>query len=81
LATIFHPLKIFLKTMNIKNWTVSEVLNWLGSLKIFSEPQVIIDSFKENVIDGASLFTLTNQELKDDLKVFKLGERKKLYKK
>ncbi len=67
--------------MNIKNWTVSEVLNWLGSLKIFSEPQVIIDSFKENVIDGASLFTLTNQELKDDLKVFKLGERKKLYKK
>jgi len=56
----------------MKDWTIKEVIDYLDAvdLKIYKE------TFYKNKIKGKDLISLSEQELKDDLKM-KMGDRKK----
>ena len=54
------------------SWTVEETSQWLRN-NGFEEQ---IQAFADNDIDGSALLELTQEELKDDLKIGSLGKRK-----
>jgi len=55
-------------------WNVEQVCAFVSSL---GAPQSVIETFENELIDGRALASLTDQELKEDLKV-PLGIRKKI---
>ncbi len=57
----------------MKEWSVKEVLNFLDVSNLKSYKEI----FYSNKIKGKDLLTLTERELKEDLKM-KMGDRKKL---
>jgi len=57
----------------LKEWSVKEVLNFLDVSNLKSYKEI----FYSNKIKGKDLLTLTERELKEDLKM-KMGDRKKL---
>ena len=70
--------EIKLNYNKISQWTTDQVLFWLkNELKL---PRYI-ESFKLNEIDGKTLLILTKQDLKDDLNISNLYDRKKIIQK
>ncbi len=59
---------------DIEEWTVSQVAEWIERLGFKEYSQ----NFEDNLIDGATLIELENQELKDDLGVSAFGARKQI---
>ena len=57
----------------MKEWSVKEVLNFLDVSNMKSYKEI----FYSNKIKGKDLLTLTERELKEDLKM-RMGDRKKL---
>ena len=57
----------------MKEWSVKEVLNFLDVSNMKSYKEI----FYSNKIKGKDLLTLTERELKEDLKMM-MGDRKKL---
>jgi hypothetical protein len=57
----------------LKEWSVKEVLNFLDVSNMKSYKEI----FYSNKIKGKDLLTLTERELKEDLKM-RMGDRKKL---
>ena len=62
------------------SWTVDDVQAWLlqqGPSVAISE---VMESFKQNEVDGATLLELTSSDLQDELRIKSLGVRKALLK-
>ncbi|KAG0585610.1 hypothetical protein M758_2G024500 [Ceratodon purpureus] len=59
---------------NAKEWTVGETMEWLGQQGLAR----YATAFAENHIDGALLVQLTNDDLRDELKILSFGDRRKL---
>eukprot|EP01006_Ploeotia_vitrea_P050671 TRINITY_DN67481_c8_g8_i1.p1 TRINITY_DN67481_c8_g8~~TRINITY_DN67481_c8_g8_i1.p1 ORF type:complete len:262 (+),score=24.87 TRINITY_DN67481_c8_g8_i1:29-814(+) len=59
----------------VSQWGVGEVLGWLQSNGLGE----FIDIFESNGIDGPSLLSLTKQDLKDELDIAKLNDRKRIW--
>ncbi len=59
----------------VEDWDIDQVANWLKNMSISEE---IIDTFKENEINGKTLIELNGDELKNDLGIKQLGRRKQL---
>lgn len=57
-----------------KEWSVGETMEWLGQQGLAR----YATTFAENSIDGALLLQLTNNDLRDELKIQSLGDRRKL---
>lgn len=62
------------KAAKPKEWSVGETMEWLGQ-QGFAR---YATTFAENNIDGELLLQLTNNDLRDELKIRSLGDRKKL---
>jgi len=60
--------------VGVSEWTTEEVCEWLRGLDLGHH----VGSFREQAITGETLCELTADELKEELGVSKLGERKKL---
>jgi len=58
----------------LKTWSVSDVQEWL----CINHMEIYCDVFREEEIDGMALANLTNDYLKNDLGVTKLGHRLKI---
>lgn len=66
--------------VNAMSWTVDDVQAWLlqqGPSVAISE---VMESFKQNEVDGATLLELTSSDLQDELRIKSLGVRKALLK-
>lgn len=57
---------------NLKEWTIKEVLNFLDLIEL----RDCKENFYQNKIKGKDLLTLTEREMKEDLKM-KMGHRKR----
>ncbi|CAK4091777.1 unnamed protein product [Aphanomyces euteiches] len=60
--------------MGVANWACEEVLAWLNRAGFVKYEEV----FRENDISGDILLTLTNDILRDDLKIAAYGHRVRL---
>ncbi len=58
----------------IKSWTINDVQKWLNTINM----DMYCDVFLNEEIDGISLYNLTNEHLKYDMHIEKLGHRLKL---
>ena len=58
---------------SVKEWTVKEVLDFLEVGELGMHKQI----FYQNKIKGKDMVTLSDQELKEDLRM-KMGDRKRL---
>ncbi|KAG0617142.1 hypothetical protein M758_5G167200 [Ceratodon purpureus] len=58
----------------VKDWSVGETMEWLGQQGLAR----YATTFAENSIDGELLLQLTNDDLRDELKIQSFGDRKKL---
>eukprot|EP01012_Entosiphon_sulcatum_P049172 TRINITY_DN67778_c0_g1_i1.p1 TRINITY_DN67778_c0_g1~~TRINITY_DN67778_c0_g1_i1.p1 ORF type:complete len:225 (-),score=42.00 TRINITY_DN67778_c0_g1_i1:47-721(-) len=59
----------------VQDWTIERVLVWLDSVGLGEYRS----TFKQNGVDGSTLFGLTKQDLKDELDIAKLPDRKRLW--
>jgi hypothetical protein len=59
---------------DIKSWTVLDVQHWLYTINM----DIHCDLFMQEEIDGIALYNLTNEYLKTDLHITKLGHRLKI---
>ncbi|KAI9350053.1 hypothetical protein DFJ73DRAFT_395017 [Zopfochytrium polystomum] len=61
-------------------WSCADVLAWIRTLPNLDESmrQRAIDAFTENDIDGATMASLSKQDLKDELGIQSLGLRSKV---
>ena len=59
---------------DIKSWTVLDVQHWLYTINM----ETYCDLFMQEDIDGIALYNLTNEYLKTDLHITKLGHRLKI---
>jgi len=57
-----------------KEWSVGETMEWFGQQGLARYATI----FAENSIDGELLLQLTNNDLRDELKILSFGDRKKL---
>ncbi|KAJ3287821.1 WD repeat, SAM and U-box domain-containing protein 1 [Rhizoclosmatium sp. JEL0117] len=57
------------------DWTVEMVAEWVRQKGAYEE---VVESFKQQAIDGSVLLTLTAEDLRDELKVSQLGVRRKI---
>lgn len=57
-----------------KEWSVGETMEWLGQQGLARYATI----FVENNIDGEVLLQLSNDDLRDELKIQSFGDRKKL---
>lgn len=57
-----------------KEWTVGETMEWLGQQGLAR----YATTFAENHVDGELLLQLTNDDLRDELKILSFGDRRKL---
>lgn len=62
------------KAAKPKEWSVGETMEWLGQQGLAR----YATTFAENSIDGKLLLQLTNNDLRDELKILSFGDRKKL---
>jgi len=60
---------------DIKNWNTEMVCNWLSKFKEFVE---YVPTFQNNAISGPDLLELTEENLKVDLSIPRLGHRKRI---
>lgn len=65
---------VTVKAVKPKNWTVGETMEWLGQQGLAR----YATAFAENNIDGELLLQLTNDDLRDELKILSFGDRRKL---
>lgn len=68
------PANIKKQTVEFKTWTINDVQNWLHTVDM----SMYCDIFEHEEIDGSSLINLTNEILKTDMNIKKLGHRLKL---
>lgn len=61
---------------NVVTWDNPQVLKWLENLFINDTLKFIKHVFKEHMINGEDLVELTDQELKDDVGVKVINDRK-----
>lgn len=62
------------KPVDLSWWTMEDVLDALRDANL----EEYIATFREHRIDGKVLLQLTEKNLKDDLGIYKLGDRKRL---
>ena len=65
-----------LNPVNPSNWSVDDVCHWLKSYGL----EKLVDTFKDNEIDGDCLLTLDSNLLKEELGIKALGPRSKILK-
>jgi SAM domain (Sterile alpha motif) len=62
-------------TTNVLDWDVTRVEMWLTDTHL---PH-LIPLFAKNEVDGITLINLTQEELREEVGIRSLGERKKVY--
>eukprot|EP00756_Hemistasia_phaeocysticola_P048381 Hpha_TRINITY_DN2280_c0_g1::TRINITY_DN2280_c0_g1_i1::g.25403::m.25403 len=60
---------------SVRDWTVEDVVGWLQRLSLGH----LEESFQSNVVDGATLLELEKKDLKDELEIVSLPDRKALW--
>jgi hypothetical protein len=65
---------VIVRAAKAKEWTVGETMEWLGQQGLAR----YATTFAENHVDGELLLQLTNDDLRDELKILSFGDRRKL---
>jgi hypothetical protein len=60
--------------LSVKSWSIDDVQRWLHTIHM----EMYCEVFLEQEIDGQALMNLTNNHLKNDLNIGKLGNRLKI---
>ena len=64
-------IKMSVNSKEISNWNSEDVINWLRDLNLTH----YLESFQMNQLTGYDLCSLTNADLKDELKISKYHDR------
>ena len=65
------------KLINPKSWTTQDVIKWIKYEKL--DDNQIIEAFTKNEIDGETLYDITETDIREELKVKSLKQRKNLF--
>jgi hypothetical protein len=74
--TIDYTLNLYLQKMiaNPLFWTSEDVTEWLTTINLSS----VSGNFRSHSISGEDLLTLTNKEIREDLNIARVHDRKYL---